>query len=64
MKYRIFWNNHYPDFWRWHKEFCEKYNISRDVTINYVTTVELTDEQISLFQKAIKSGFIEHINKI
>ena len=58
MRYRIFWNNKQIDFWNYHKQFCEKFGITKDVTINYYTDVELSEEQIASFQKAIDNGFI------
>ena len=63
MRYRIFWNNKQIDFWKYHHQFCEKFGITKDVTVNYYTDVELSEEQIALFQKAIDSGFIR-INRI
>ena len=42
--YKIFWNNHYPDFWKWHKLFCEKFDITRDVTLNYWTQIKLSGD--------------------
>ena len=61
--YRIFWNNKQIDFWKYHDLFCEKLGITKDVTVNYYTDVELSEEQIALFQKAIDNGFIR-LNKI
>ena len=58
MRYRIFWNNKQIDFWNYHKQFCEKFGIPKDVTVNYTSDVELSDSQIASFQKAILSGFI------
>ena len=58
MRYRIFWNNKQHDFWKYHKQFCEKFGITKDVTINYYTDVELSESQIASFQKAIDNGFI------
>ena len=58
MRYRIFWNNKKPFFWDLHNLFCEKFGITKDVTINYYTDVELSEEQIASFQKAIDNGFI------
>ena len=58
MRYRIFWNNKQFDFWKYHHQFCEKFGITKNVTVNYYTDVELSEEQIALFQKAIDNGFI------
>ena len=59
--YKIFWNNKYQDFWKVHKAFCEKFTIPNDVTLNYWTVCELTEDQIISFNKAIKNGFIRII---
>lgn len=55
--YRIFWNKKQPCFWVYHKKFCEKFNITNDVTVNYTTDCELSGIQIASFKKAIESGF-------
>ena len=62
--YKIFWNNHYPDFWKWHKLFCEKLDITRDVTLNYWTQIKLSGDKLESFQKAVKSGMILYITKV
>ena len=59
--YKIFWNNKYPDFWKVHKAFCEKFSITDNVTINYWTICELTEDKIIIFEKAIKNKFIRII---
>ena len=48
MRYRIFWNNKQHDFWKYHKQFCEKFGITKDVTVNYTSDVELSDSHIEL----------------
>ena len=63
MRYRIFWNNKQFDFCKYHHQFCEKFGITKDVTVNYTSDVELSDSQIALFQKAIDNGFIR-INRL
>ena len=62
--YRIFWNNHYPNFWELYSKFCSKFNIKPNITLNYWSDIVLTDEHIKSFQKAVDSGFIERIIEI
>jgi len=62
--YRIFWNNKFPDFWKWHNLMCEKYVIEKTVTVNFYTELTSPEEKIKLLQKAISSGLIERIIEI
>lgn len=57
--YRIYWEkSKQPDFWELHHKFCEKFGITKNVTINYYTDCELSESQIACLQKAIDNGFI------
>ena len=56
--YKIFWNSKQHDFWNVHKAFCEKFGVNTNVTLNYWTICELSEEQIAIFKKAIDNKFI------
>jgi DNA-binding GntR family transcriptional regulator len=57
--YKISWNNIH-DFKRYHDAICAKYNLPTEYTVNFITEIQATEEQMKRLDLAAKSGFLRY----